>query len=67
VSKLVLFGTGRGADVAYRFLAADSDHEIMAFTVDEAIAAFRSLRSRKCSIAILPTASECSSCSGINR
>lgn len=36
MSKLVLFGTGRGADVAHRFLAADSDHEIMAFTVDEA-------------------------------
>jgi sugar O-acyltransferase (sialic acid O-acetyltransferase NeuD family) len=35
VSKLVLFGTGRGAEVAHRFLAADSEHEIIAFTVDE--------------------------------
>jgi len=34
VSKLVLFGTGRGADVAYRFLTRDTDHEICAFTVD---------------------------------
>jgi acetyltransferase-like isoleucine patch superfamily enzyme len=34
VSKLVLFGTGRGADVAYRFLSKDSDHEICAFTLD---------------------------------
>jgi sugar O-acyltransferase (sialic acid O-acetyltransferase NeuD family) len=36
VSKLVLFGTGRGAEVAHRFIAADSEHEIIAFTVDEA-------------------------------
>jgi sugar O-acyltransferase (sialic acid O-acetyltransferase NeuD family) len=36
VSKLVLFGLGRGADVAYRFLSRDSDHEICAFTADSA-------------------------------
>jgi len=36
VSKLVLFGTGRGAEVAHRFLVADSEHEVVAFTVDGA-------------------------------
>lgn len=36
MSKLVLFGTGRGAEVAHRFLAADSKHEVVAFTVDGA-------------------------------
>jgi acetyltransferase-like isoleucine patch superfamily enzyme len=35
MSKLVLFGTGRGADVAFRFLTRDTDHEICAFTLDE--------------------------------
>jgi sugar O-acyltransferase (sialic acid O-acetyltransferase NeuD family) len=34
MSKVVLFGTGRGADVAYRFLARDSEHQICAFAVD---------------------------------
>lgn len=34
MSKLVLFGTGRGADVAYRFLSRDTEHEICAFTLD---------------------------------
>lgn len=36
MSKIVLFGTGRGADVAYRFLSGDTDHEIVAFAVDDA-------------------------------
>lgn len=35
MSKVVLFGTGRGADVAYRFLSKDTDHEIVGFTVDD--------------------------------
>jgi len=35
VSKLVLFGVGRGADVAYRFLSADTEHDIVGFTVDD--------------------------------
>jgi acetyltransferase-like isoleucine patch superfamily enzyme len=35
MSKLVLFGTGRGADVAFRFLTHDTDHEICAFALDE--------------------------------
>jgi acetyltransferase-like isoleucine patch superfamily enzyme len=36
MSRVVLFGTGRGAAVAHRFLAGDSDHEVVAFTVDGA-------------------------------
>lgn len=35
MSRVVLFGTGRGAEVAHRFLAKDSAHEIVGFTVDE--------------------------------
>lgn len=35
MSKVILFGTGRGADVAYRFLKRDSDHEICGFTLDQ--------------------------------
>lgn len=34
--KVVLFGTGRGAEVAHRFLAADSDLEVAGFAVDAA-------------------------------
>jgi sugar O-acyltransferase (sialic acid O-acetyltransferase NeuD family) len=34
MSKVVLFGTGRGADVAYRFLTRDSDHEVCGFSTD---------------------------------
>ena len=34
MSKVVLFGIGRGADVAYRFLTRDSEHEICGFAVD---------------------------------
>jgi sugar O-acyltransferase (sialic acid O-acetyltransferase NeuD family) len=30
----VIFGTGRGADTAFRYLSRDSPHEICAFTVD---------------------------------
>jgi len=36
VSRLILFGTGRGAEVAHRFLSADSEHQVVAFTVDGA-------------------------------
>ena len=35
MSKVILFGTGRGADVAYRFLTRDSEHEVCAFTADQ--------------------------------
>jgi sugar O-acyltransferase (sialic acid O-acetyltransferase NeuD family) len=34
MSKVVLFGIGRGADVAYRFLSRDTDHEVSGFAVD---------------------------------
>jgi sugar O-acyltransferase (sialic acid O-acetyltransferase NeuD family) len=34
MSKVVLFGTGRGADVAFRFLNRDSDHEVCGFSTD---------------------------------
>ena len=35
MSKIVLFGCGRGADVAYRFMSNDTKHEICGFTVDQ--------------------------------
>lgn len=44
MSKIVLFGTGRGADVAYRFLSKDTNHEIVGFTVDEKYMQARELR-----------------------
>lgn len=44
MSKVVLFGTGRGADVAYRFLSRDTDHEIVGFTVDEKYIGSKELR-----------------------
>jgi sugar O-acyltransferase (sialic acid O-acetyltransferase NeuD family) len=34
MSKVILFGTGRGADVAFRFLKRDSDHEVCGFSTD---------------------------------
>jgi sugar O-acyltransferase (sialic acid O-acetyltransferase NeuD family) len=34
VSKIVLFGVGRGASVAHRFFAGDTEHEVVGFTVD---------------------------------
>jgi sugar O-acyltransferase (sialic acid O-acetyltransferase NeuD family) len=34
MSKVVLFGTGRGADVAFRFLTRDSDHELCGFSTE---------------------------------
>ncbi|HIA55668.1 MAG TPA: acetyltransferase [Candidatus Melainabacteria bacterium] len=34
MNKVVVFGTGRGADIAHRYLAKDSDYEVCAFTVD---------------------------------
>lgn len=36
MSKVVLFGTGRGADVAYRFLKRDSEHHVCGFALDRA-------------------------------
>ena len=34
MSKVVLFGVGGGADTARRYLTLDSEHEVVAFTVD---------------------------------
>jgi acetyltransferase-like isoleucine patch superfamily enzyme len=34
VSKIVLFGSGRGASVAHRFFAGDTEHEVVGFAVD---------------------------------
>ena len=36
MAKLVIFGSGRGADTAYRYISRDTRHEICAFTVDAA-------------------------------
>jgi len=35
VSKVVVFGTGSFAQVAHFLLTHDSDHEVVAFTVNE--------------------------------
>lgn len=35
MSKVVIFGIGRGADVATRYFNADSPHEVVAYTVDD--------------------------------
>jgi len=34
MAKVVIFGCGRGADVAARYLASDTEHEICGFTVE---------------------------------
>jgi sugar O-acyltransferase (sialic acid O-acetyltransferase NeuD family) len=34
MAKVVIFGCGRGADTAFRYLSRDSPHEICGFTVD---------------------------------
>jgi sugar O-acyltransferase (sialic acid O-acetyltransferase NeuD family) len=34
MSKVILFGIGRGADVAFRFLKRDSEHEVRGFAAD---------------------------------
>lgn len=36
MSKIVIFGMGRGANVATRYFRDDSPHEIVAYTVDDA-------------------------------
>jgi sugar O-acyltransferase (sialic acid O-acetyltransferase NeuD family) len=42
----VIFGTGRGADTAFRYLSRDSPHEICAFTVDRQFLADGSFHGR---------------------
>src|SRR5258708_5114403 len=39
MAKIVIFGTGAGADTAYRYISRDSEHEICGFTVDRAFLA----------------------------
>jgi sugar O-acyltransferase (sialic acid O-acetyltransferase NeuD family) len=34
MAHVVIFGAGRGADTAYRYISRDTSHEICAFTVD---------------------------------
>jgi sugar O-acyltransferase (sialic acid O-acetyltransferase NeuD family) len=36
MSNVIIFGCGKGADVAYRYLTHDTGHKISGFTVDEA-------------------------------
>jgi len=35
MSKVIIFGIGRGADVAFKYISRDSSHSVCAFTVDE--------------------------------
>lgn len=35
MSKVIIFGNGQNAEVAYYYLTHDSDHEVVAFTVDK--------------------------------
>lgn len=35
MAKVVIFGTGEGADIAFRYITADSPHDICGFTVDK--------------------------------
>lgn len=34
MSKVILFGVGGGADTAFRYLTKDSEHQVVAYTVD---------------------------------
>lgn len=34
MAKVVIFGTGRGADVAYRYMTKDSEHQVCGFTAE---------------------------------
>jgi sugar O-acyltransferase (sialic acid O-acetyltransferase NeuD family) len=34
VAKVVIFGAGQGADMVYRYLSRDTEHQICGFTVD---------------------------------
>ena len=44
MAKVIIFGTGKGADIAYRYLTADSDHEICGFTVQKQFIAAQEFR-----------------------
>jgi sugar O-acyltransferase (sialic acid O-acetyltransferase NeuD family) len=34
MSKVIIYGLGRAASIAYRYLKADTEHEVVGFTVD---------------------------------
>lgn len=44
--NLVIFGSGRGADVATRYFRSDSDREVVAYTVDDEYADARQFMGR---------------------
>jgi len=44
MSKVVIFGIGRGADVATRYFMADSQHEVVAYTVDDSYASISTFK-----------------------
>ena len=35
MAKVIIFGAGRGAITAYKYLKHDTDHEIIAFTINQ--------------------------------
>jgi sugar O-acyltransferase (sialic acid O-acetyltransferase NeuD family) len=35
MAKIVIFGAGRGADIAHRYISKDTDHSVSGFTVDD--------------------------------
>jgi sugar O-acyltransferase (sialic acid O-acetyltransferase NeuD family) len=44
VSRIVLFGAGRGASVAHRFFTADTEHEVVGFAIDGSMLAAKEYR-----------------------
>jgi sugar O-acyltransferase (sialic acid O-acetyltransferase NeuD family) len=44
MSRIVLFGAGRGASVAHRFFAGDTEHEVVGFAIDGALLAANEYR-----------------------
>lgn len=46
MTSLVVFGIGRGGDVASRYFDTDSDHEVVAYTVDDEYADVPEFRGR---------------------
>lgn len=46
MARVVIFGTGRGADTAYRYLSRDTGHDICAFTVDARFVSDRTFHGR---------------------
>lgn len=46
MTDLVIFGIGRGGDVASRYFGTDSEHEVVAYTVDDEYADAREFRGR---------------------